>query len=322
MSIQPYEPATGELVSYVKTDLQQWAETASAVHNIAKALANTSFVPTPLRGRPDEIAAQILYGADLDMPPMVSLAQIHIIEGRPSISALAMRGMAQAAGVKFRYEEMGETRCKLSAMASGDADWTTVLWTIDRAKKLGVAGKKNWQNQPQAMLIARATSELCRLVAAPLFIGMPYSVEELNDGVEPSVAADAQQEAPKRTRTVKRETPVGVAEAAKVNQQALRDLDERLEKATPQVVQASFDNGPRDASLPADAEGPVTANTRRLLVEAFKEARITETVPRLAYVSDVVQREVGSVNDVTELEAQRVLWQLTEDFKLGGTHAD
>jgi hypothetical protein len=31
---------------------------------------------------------------------------------------------------------------------------------------------------PQAMLAARATSEVCRLVAADAILGMPYSSEE------------------------------------------------------------------------------------------------------------------------------------------------
>jgi hypothetical protein len=58
------------------------------------------------------------------------------------------------------------------------------VWTIDRAQKLGLTGKDNWKKQPESMLIARATSEVCRRIAADALLGLPYSVEEIADTVE------------------------------------------------------------------------------------------------------------------------------------------
>ena len=40
----------------------------------------------------------------------------------------------------------------------------------------------NWKKQPGAMLVARATSEACRLVAADAILGIGYSSEEIADG--------------------------------------------------------------------------------------------------------------------------------------------
>lgn len=289
MSITPYEPAQPT------NDLMIWAEEAAQVHQVAKALASTQFVPPAMKGRPDEVAAQILYGREVGMSPMVALSHINVIEGRPSMSALAMRGLAQTKGVRFRLEESTETRCKMSAIAPGDSVWTTITWTIDRAKKLELTNKKNWLRQPQAMLIARATSELCRLVAAPLFLGLAYSTEEIRDGAGEvfDYAATAEPEpapepAPRtiRRKPLKTEATVG---------------DEKK---------------PEPAPEPAPDVQTVSDGVRKALMARFNEAKITDRVTRLAYVSDVLGREVGSVNDITDAEGKSILHQLDEDREI------
>ena len=70
-----------------------------------------------------------------------------------------------------------------------------------RAKGLGLLGKDNWKRQPQAMLVARATAECCRLVASDVLLGVPYAVEELEDN-----ASDVPT-APAVTKKVSRQKP-------------------------------------------------------------------------------------------------------------------
>ena len=60
----------------------------------------------------------------------------------------------------------------------GDEDWQEVVWTIERAGQLGLTTKDQWKKQPQTMLVARATGELCRLVAADALSAVPYAAEE------------------------------------------------------------------------------------------------------------------------------------------------
>jgi hypothetical protein len=47
---------------------------------------------------------------------------------------------------------------------------------------------------------------------------------------------------------------------------------------------------------------------------AFRTAAISERTTRLAYVGDVLSREVSSVNDITEEEGRKVLDRLRADF--------
>lgn len=301
MSMSPYQPNT-DVYQYTELpgtpDLMNWAAEATEVYKVAEALARTQFVPPALRGKPDDICAQIMYGRDVKLPPMVALQQIHIIEGRPSLSALSMRGMAQSSGVKFRLEESTETRCRMSAIAPGDAAPTTITWTTDRAKKLGLTTKSNWIKQPQAMLIARATSELCRLVAAPLFLGMAYSTEELRDGgaefdmpEQPQPAADAPAE-----RTIRRK---------------------------PLKAEATVEQQPNTAPQPEPGQpAGVSDNVRKALMASFNEADIKDRTMRLSYVSDILKREVGSVNEITDDEGKRVLDALRRDAVLNHHDAD
>ena len=49
---------------------------------------------------------------------------------------------------------------------------------FERAGQLGLTSKDQWKKQPQTMLVARATGELCRLVAADALSAVPYAAEE------------------------------------------------------------------------------------------------------------------------------------------------
>jgi hypothetical protein len=337
---QPQQPAPMQNLDFpAKVDLMDWAIEAEQVHKIAQALCQTSFVPPALNNRPDEVAAQILYGRDVGLPPMVALAQINIIERRPSMSALSMRGLAQSRGVKFRLDESTETRCKYSAMGPGDRDWTTVVWTMDRAKKLGLTSKKNWQSQPQAMLVARATSELCRLVAAPLFLGLAYSTEELQDGDSalPEQVPYEQPAAEPGTRTIKRapvKATASVGEPApqqpapqRQNRPAGGKAErERIVVPNTPVTDREANKHYSEEDVPQRPIGGVVErpemvgdNIRKALMASFNDAGIKDRNTRLAYVSDLLKREVDSVNQITDAEGKQILDQLKIDYpQVGG----
>lgn len=162
--------------------LVQWAYAAQEAHKIAQSLARTSFVPRSLQGKPGDITAAILAGQELGLQPMAALRSMDIIQGTPALRAHAMRGLVQSRGHQVQLVESGEGLCVMRGRRKGDGDdgWQEVTWTIERAQRLGLTGKDQWKKQPQAMLIARATGEICRLIASDVLHAMPYASEELD----------------------------------------------------------------------------------------------------------------------------------------------
>jgi len=185
---QPQDVAVSPLVV--------WAFEAKQASQIASSLARTSFVPASLRSRAqsrnteeeerarqeevNNITAAILAGMELGLKPMATMRSIDIVQGTPTLRAHAMRGLVQAAGHEVELLESTPTLCRMRGRRKGEA-WQAVTWTIERAQSLGITGRDQWRKQPQTMLVARATGEICRLIASDVLYAMPYASEELTD---------------------------------------------------------------------------------------------------------------------------------------------
>lgn len=296
-------------IPITRTDLGLFVEQARQVHAIATALSDTAFVPVAMRGKPQEITGAILFGRELGLDPMTALQTVNIIQGRPTLTANAMRGLAMAAGVQFKLQEATQTRCVMSAIAPGQREWTTVTWTIDQAQKLDLLKKDNWRNQPGAMLIARATSQLCRLVAANILIGSPYSTEEVKDLPQVTVADEVKQ-----IRAKPKPQPV---QPQKFEEPELVPDNDVPEYATGQkeiVGYSTSDDEKRTApEAPVDKDGKISTNTRSAIMAAFAEANVKDRNVRNATISKILGRELHTVNNITEAEGQSVLGVLALD---------
>lgn len=121
------------------------------------------------------------------MHPAAAIRDFHVIQGRPAIKADAMLARFQAAGGVVKWVEYTDTK------VAGEFSHPTasphpvrVEWTIEQAKRIGLAGKDNWKNYPRAMLRARVISEGVRTVYPGIAPGI-YSVEEVRDMPPPGV---------------------------------------------------------------------------------------------------------------------------------------
>lgn len=159
-------------------------EVAPDLWRIAEKLASTPFVPVALQGQPESVLACMLTGHELGLEMMQSLAKIHIIEGRPALSAEIMRAIVQHNGHEIEFVETNSTRCTIRGRRKGGEKWTEVTWAIEDAKKANLTGKGVWQRYPTAMLIARATGQLCRMMFADDLAGISYTAEEMTDGLD------------------------------------------------------------------------------------------------------------------------------------------
>jgi len=174
------EQYPAETAEAINNPLVEWAFAARQARQIAVSLAKTSFVPASLSGKPDDITAAILAGQELGLQPMATLKSIDVIQGTPALRAHAMRGLVQSRGHEIELVESDAVHCVMRGRRKGSEAWQTVTWTTQRAQQMGLTNKPQWKSQPQNMLIARATGEICRLIASDVLYAMPYVAEELD----------------------------------------------------------------------------------------------------------------------------------------------
>ena len=168
-------------------ELMEWVESARQANIVAQSLAKTDFAGA-YRNKPDEITAAILTGQELGLKPMTALKSIDVIQGQPALRAHAMRAIVQHQGHDIELIESDDTHCVMRGRRKGAEGWQTVVWDIPRARLMGLLNKDQWKKQPKTMLVARATGELCRLIASDALHGLPYAAEEVDGYVHGEIA--------------------------------------------------------------------------------------------------------------------------------------
>jgi hypothetical protein len=165
-------------------------ELAPEAWKLASRVADTDFVPKALRGKPEAVLACILAGHEAGISPMQALSKIHVVDGRPAMSAELMRALVLRAGHEIWIEEQSGSRVIVAGQRAGSERVSKVAWTLDDAKRANLAGKQNWRSYPRAMLLARATAELCRALFPDVLAGISNTIEELQDGFDVEAPAE------------------------------------------------------------------------------------------------------------------------------------
>lgn len=179
MSLSPIEPEPTRLVD-------DWIGAVPAIRDLADLVAATLVVPRNLRGKPNEVIAIALYGRELGLSPMRSLAEIHVIEGTLSLSSLAMRALVFARGHLIVTEEWTDQRCVLAGYRRGVAEpLARVTYTLADAQRAGLHQRPPWRQHPRSMLYARATSELCKAVFPDVVGGLQLADDAVGEELPP-----------------------------------------------------------------------------------------------------------------------------------------
>lgn len=172
-------------------DRMQWSKAIAGAGNL---------VPAGFRDGPNANPAKILlaveYGVMLGLSPMAALSGIHVIDGRPTLSAALMSALVHKAGHKLRITTTGSVTGSGNNLG-GDFEVTATLirrddpdhpftatWTIDRAKRAGLWGKGNWQKYPENQMTWRAVSEDVRNGAPEVLLGIWHTPDELGAAVD------------------------------------------------------------------------------------------------------------------------------------------
>jgi len=304
-------------LSRVEPVTRSWVELMAPAVELAKAIAGTQFVPAALRRDPAAIAAAILYGDEIGVGPMQSLATIAVIDGRPFVAAQTQRALVLAKGHDLWLDEATNSRATWAGRRTGGDQVTRITWTLDDARRARLDGKPNWRAYPRAMLSARASAELVRAVFADVVGGLA-AIEELEefdaglvglstapavDGTLGPAPAGRRSRAPRRAA---RATPAGPAVEAAV--------ERRRPPLSREVEAAGEHDTARDgarlaATAPANTE-PVAAITpaqRNRMHALFRRHEVADRAERLRLSSGWIGREVGSANELTSAEADRLI---------------
>ena len=178
MTIDRYHYEANENTNQPSTDT--WIAVLEPIADLANKISGTDFVPDSYRGKPAQVAAAILHGRELGLPPLTALAITHVIQGKPAISAEAMRSLVLQAGHDITFQETTSARCIIRGRRQGQEDWTTVEWTLEDARQAELTRNPSYKKYPRQMLIARASAELCRILFADVIHGM-RAVEEFDE---------------------------------------------------------------------------------------------------------------------------------------------
>ena len=181
---------------------------------IAQRIGGTDFVPRGLRDNPAAITAALLYGQEIGLGRMASLATISVIDGRPSLSAEAQRALILAAGHEVWVDESTASRCIMAGRRHGSQQVTRITWTLDDAKRAGLAGRNAWRTYPRQMLMARASAELARAVFPDVTHGLAALEEVAEDGGGGAAASPQPPEDQPTTRRRRRRVVEAAPEPA------------------------------------------------------------------------------------------------------------
>lgn len=154
------------------------ANDLTARMNYAQALAASSLLPASYRRQPANVLVAIEYGNALGLAPMVAIQTIHVIEGKPTASAQLIGSLVRRAGHRLRVS--GDASKAVAEIIRNDDDFVfRSEWTLDRAAAANLLGKGVWKQYPDAMLKARAITEVARDACPEVLAGVAYTAEEL-----------------------------------------------------------------------------------------------------------------------------------------------
>jgi hypothetical protein len=151
---------------------------------LAKALAQSGFYKDIRDAAAGVVKLRIARELGLGLK---GISDVHIVEGKPTLSYQAILGMVRAytgpTGTdrySFRYTRRDEECVEIEWLINNEVVGASKCDTDD-AKRMGVLHKKNWERYPRQMRTARAVTEGVNAFIPEVIGGSIYTPEELGD---------------------------------------------------------------------------------------------------------------------------------------------
>lgn len=127
-------------------------------------------------------------GRSLNLPPIVAMSEIHVIDGKPGLGAGALAALVKTSGrYDYRVVRLDNEVCELQFFDRGEPMQPTSVFTMQDAERAGLPergskpGKPGpWKTYPRNMLFARAMSNGVAWHCPDVTSGRIYDPEELD----------------------------------------------------------------------------------------------------------------------------------------------
>lgn len=167
-------------------EAQQDVDGFRAMQYAAKLMAKSGCF-ADIKGQDEETAiakavVKIAIGRDYGFSAAESMQHIELIQGRPSIAAHARAAKMKAAGYSWKFTQFDAAACRLVVYDPKGEEMGDAAFSMDDAKRMGLAAKDNWVKNPRNMLYCRAISNAQRWYAPEVMSAALASKEEIFDG--------------------------------------------------------------------------------------------------------------------------------------------
>lgn len=130
---------------------------------------------------------RILAGLECGFGAFASMAGVHIIQGKPTLSANLMANAVKRSGrYNYRVTNHDDQGCTIEFFERWDGKWQGVgesSFTLEDAKKANLLNNPTWKNYPRNMCFARAMSNGVRWYCPDALGINAYTPEELGANV-------------------------------------------------------------------------------------------------------------------------------------------
>jgi hypothetical protein len=157
---------------------------------MAKALSHSAMFAKRFGGNPADVLGAVMLGKSMGIEPISALTSINVINGTPTASAMLIAALVRRAGHKVEYRRdpvKQSVSCTITRADDGTS--VTETWDMDRAKRMGLAGRGMWAKDPMTMLSWRALTSAARLAVPDVVLGLAYTPEEIQSAPAQHVTA-------------------------------------------------------------------------------------------------------------------------------------
>ena len=159
-----------------------------------------ALVPSQMRGNAGDMYILMQIAKHLNVPVISVLRGFSFIgdkDVKPTMTAQFMAGLVRNAGHTLREQWDAETSTATAVVIRKDDPQFehVAVWDEEKARVAGLwESTPTWVQYPKAMLMARATSEVCRQAVSEVLMGFSYVPEEFQTAESASRVLDMREQ--------------------------------------------------------------------------------------------------------------------------------